>query len=268
MALEDDVEGYWKLDEASGTRVDSSPNGRDLTDTNTVTAQAGLFSNAAEFARANLERLARTDLGLRVVGDITVQAWVKITSLTGFQASYGSGVVAHMTGDTAGDYWLGITDVGRVTFAHWETGGADADGRASTSGIVISVGSWHHILARRLSGVQTIWVNGVSAALAAAATTDSGWGTNGFNLGANWVAGGGDYHFNGLIEEPVVWSRGLSDSEIAQMYNAGVGRQLYSAAVGQDKALYAWVEQDALTAQVGIDALRASVSPDDLSAQI
>lgn len=223
MALEDNLLGYWLTDEASGSRVDVSGNARTLTDTNTVTAQAGVIGSAAEFTRANLERLARTDTGLRAVGDITVSAWVNIASLSGFDNSYGSGVVAHMTGDTAGDYWLSITGAGRVHFAHWESGGADADGRANSSGVIITTGSFIHVIGRRLAGVLSIWTNGVSRALSAALTTDSGWGTNHFNVGASWVGGGGPYSMNGLIDMPAVWNRGLSDAEIASVYNGGAG---------------------------------------------
>lgn len=229
MALEDGLLGYWLTDEVSGQRFDVSGNARTLDDHNSVTSQAGVIGNAAEFTRANQERLKRTDTGLRSVGDTTVLGTVNIASLAGFDGSYGAGVVAHMTGDSIGDYWLGITDGGRVHFAHWESAGADADGRARSSGVIISTGSFIHVIGRRLLGVLSIWTNGVSRALDSNVTTDSGWGTNGFNVGANWVAGGGAYHMNGLIDMPGVWNRGLSDAEIAEVYNGGAGWIPFSA---------------------------------------
>lgn len=66
--------GWWKLDEVSGSRADSSGNGLTLTDTNTVTQAAGRVGSAAQFTAANSEYLSRADEALLDAGDIDF-AW-------------------------------------------------------------------------------------------------------------------------------------------------------------------------------------------------
>ena len=58
------LQGYWKLDEASGVRADSSGNGNTLTDNKTVGGDAFNYwdsENSADFIRANSESLSITD---------------------------------------------------------------------------------------------------------------------------------------------------------------------------------------------------------------
>ena len=77
--------GVWHLNEASGTRADSTSGNNDLTDNNTVASAAGKFGNAADLERSNSEKLTITDAaqtGLDPVGNlITFGAWVKPESV-------------------------------------------------------------------------------------------------------------------------------------------------------------------------------------------
>lgn len=73
----------WKLDETSGTRVDSIGS-MDLTDNNTVTSATGKFSNAAQFTAANSEYLSHADDASLDIGDISFafRCWVYFDDLT------------------------------------------------------------------------------------------------------------------------------------------------------------------------------------------
>ena len=77
------LQAWYTLDEASGTRADSSGNGNSLTDVNTVTQAAGKLTNAAQFTRANSERLTIADNTSLSMGDIdfTLCAWVYFDTL-------------------------------------------------------------------------------------------------------------------------------------------------------------------------------------------
>src|SRR3990167_8248201 len=68
---------YFKLDEASGTRVDSKST-NDLTDNNTVTQAVGKVANAAQFTSANSEYLSIGDTLDLSTGDIdfTISGWM------------------------------------------------------------------------------------------------------------------------------------------------------------------------------------------------
>lgn len=74
---------WWKLEEASGTRVDSV-GGNNLTDNNTVTSAVGVVGNAASFAKASNESLSIPDNIALSTGDIDFMCtyWVKQTSKT------------------------------------------------------------------------------------------------------------------------------------------------------------------------------------------
>ncbi|MDP3986035.1 MAG: LamG-like jellyroll fold domain-containing protein [Candidatus Veblenbacteria bacterium] len=85
-----DYEGVWHLNEASSTRVDSSGNGNDMTDNNTVLSAAGkLAGNGADFETSVPEYLSRTDANLSAgfpgkngttPAALTVSWWFKLES--------------------------------------------------------------------------------------------------------------------------------------------------------------------------------------------
>lgn len=81
----DNILAYWELDEASGTRFDSSPNANHLTDNNTVGQITTAIGDAADFERSNNEYLSRAsaDLtGLKFTGDHTLMFWTTLESLS------------------------------------------------------------------------------------------------------------------------------------------------------------------------------------------
>lgn len=82
------LQAYWKLDEASGTRADSSGNGNTLTDNNTVASVAQSYWNtetSADFETSNSEYLSITDgaqTGLDLTSGFSFACWIKLESLT------------------------------------------------------------------------------------------------------------------------------------------------------------------------------------------
>src|SRR3972149_5076810 len=81
------LQGWWKLDEASGTRFDSGPNGNNLTDNNTVGNVAYNYwdnlENSADFEFSNSDYLNITDaaqVGLDPADFISIAAWIKTES--------------------------------------------------------------------------------------------------------------------------------------------------------------------------------------------
>src|SRR6056300_583443 len=93
VVSKEDLVSFWKLDEASGTRVDAFGS-NDLTDNNTVgqaTSLTGVpYTEGADFERGNTEYLSITDAsqsGLSPLSsDFSVSVWVKFESLPGGSA--------------------------------------------------------------------------------------------------------------------------------------------------------------------------------------
>lgn len=80
--LTNNLISFWKLEEASGTRVDEV-SGYDLTDNNTVAQGTGKIGNAAEFVDANSESLTHVSNSDFQTGDVdwTWAGWVKFNDL-------------------------------------------------------------------------------------------------------------------------------------------------------------------------------------------
>jgi hypothetical protein len=94
LLLTDDLFGYWKLDEESGTRFDSASS-NDLTDNNAVGSAAGILNGAAQFTAANNEYLSIADNPTLSTGDIdfTFTGWFNADSLqdaTAILGKYGT----------------------------------------------------------------------------------------------------------------------------------------------------------------------------------
>ena len=78
------LNGYWKMDEASGNRIDSSGNGNDLTPTNAPGSAAGKISDAAVFVAASAQDVRHVSNASLTTGniDFTLGFWAYITDLS------------------------------------------------------------------------------------------------------------------------------------------------------------------------------------------
>ena len=223
MALVDNLEGYWSMDEVSGTRADSTANGNDLTDNNTVGSLTGIISNGADFELANAEYLNRTNANLSTGmktdrTDWSIQVWLNPESL-----AVDGDFFTKWTGAPNRGYIFRLTTAGSITTF------ITADGTNFSSGTVvagITTGSWQHVVITMdgdgsTSTTMEVWVNGVSKGTAAVARSPVKWSvTADFTIADQ--QGGGQY-YDGGMDEVGIWSRLLTDPEIAELYNSGAG---------------------------------------------
>ena len=82
------MQGWWRLEEESGTRYDGSPNGNHLADHDTVGWGTGQIGRAADFEAGNGEYLSISDTvqsGLDVTGSLTLVGWMNPESLDSLQ---------------------------------------------------------------------------------------------------------------------------------------------------------------------------------------
>lgn len=219
MALTDGLVCYWRMEEASGTRVDQV-SGRDLTDNNTVTSNTGRQGNAAQFTRANSEYLSSVSHADLSPGDtdFTFQAWVYLDSKpSGSQMRIidkyyiGSKEYTLLYLQSSDKFGIAFSSDGSADSVYLETTGT------VTTGTWYCVHFWHDSVNNQI---------GISVNAGTADTTGySGGvyqGTSEFCIGR--TSGPTNYHYwDGRIDEVALWSRVLTGAERTELYNGGAG---------------------------------------------
>jgi len=207
---DEDIEGLWNLNEASGDAIDLSSNGYDLTDTNTVGAsEDGLMGKARDFEADNSEYFQIANASspnLDIAGNSTFFAFVKPESL-----SESSVVSKRITGHAKD---LKIYATGKFAYIHNGTSIGQV-----ISDITPEVGKWYLIVGiTDVSNTKLkIWVNGIKKESAYTGTADTSIASP-FTIGRL-----GDFdgqYFDGLIQNAGVLSVALTDSQVKKLFAA------------------------------------------------
>jgi hypothetical protein len=208
LELKDGIKAYWKLDETSGTRYDSTLNLHDLTDNGSVASGSGIINNDAVFDGSDYLELPA--LGSETTATWTVSQWVKFDNpVTGaYQVFSGLILTLGMQVYLRPDGAVEVAVYGNGTIAY-------------NTGHFISDTNWHHIIVTGNSdGTVIVYVDGV---LVFSHTTA------GDIIAITNIAGGsfgrehyGNYYISGAMDEIAIWSRVLSQSEITTLYNNGL----------------------------------------------
>lgn len=220
--LNDSLISYWKLDETSGTRVDSEPTGtaQNLTDNNTVGYTNGVISNAADFELANTETLTRSDSEDLSTGNtsFSVSGWFKKES----QSANKSLIGRFGTSAATREYLIRVNGGTEVLDVLMQENGGSLKTVSCTNFGATSQDVWMFFAVIYNSSAQTLSVsinNGTPNTLSnVTATADTAETTY---IGGR--ASSSDYH-DGLIDEVGFWKKVLSASEITELYNSGAGK--------------------------------------------
>lgn len=215
---------YWKLDETSGTRVDSEPTGtlQNLADNNTVLYNTGKLGNAADFVRAANESLSIADSSDLSTGPISfsVTFWAYLIGKgTGSQLR----VIACKDVVSNGEREWGCfydTSSDRFRFYTGRPATTTADFvNADTLGSP-SLNVWYFIAVRhdQSAGFNYISVNAGSQD-SAAFTTGPPDSTSAFRIGD--LDNATEYNWEGRIDEVAFYKKALSAAEITALYGAG-----------------------------------------------
>lgn len=207
MALTDNLQAYWNLNQSSGNAIDNTGNGNTGTLVGAPTYVAGLLGNGLSFNSSND---VTTPLNFPTTG--SVQMWVNLPSKP-FDFigpwSWGTGAgpaVGIEEGNGAGTWALVFN--------------ASGSGENDISGGAVTFGTWIHFVAT-WSLVATTWtVNFYKNAVSQGTTTHTG--TTGA-LGTFVMGAFVGSQFTGIIDETGVWSRVLVQAEVTQLYNGGAG---------------------------------------------
>jgi len=193
-----DIVAFWKLDDFS----DASGNGYTLTDVGGVPFVAGKFGQAAEFSSGKYFTSTAT-IGV----EWTISAWIKTTNIDTMNAMISASLVDPENQSVYNYYFM--TFEGAITLG---AGGVETPREA-----LVADGQWHHVVATLGGGQLTAYLDGAEYA-SAIPLGDMGGAS--VSLGAR---NDGGNSFNGTIDSVGVWSRALTEPEIAQLYNGGNG---------------------------------------------
>jgi len=186
-----------------------SVNGLDGTVSGTETYTAGKLGKSFEFDGSTHVNIGN-DAALALSDDFTVCAWVFVTGTDQYQ-----GIVTRLQQDPYDGYGIVVND-GKFSFAIFNDGSTEyiyADSAFSLS-------TWYHVAAVVRDGTAYLYVNGTKQ-------TDTYAGTPG-TLQKDAVIGAfysdGTNELTGYIDEACIFSSALSDSQISDLYNSGVGQ--------------------------------------------
>jgi len=220
--LRKNLEGYWRLGEATGTtRYDDSKNGVHLTSNNGVSQQVGMVNNCSGFVSASTQYLSAANtnqLQFLLSTPFTLAAWVKLTNNATTQT-----LVSKFTASPFRGY-MTYVQAGKFKVVLYSTSTAS---KILAANAVITNAVWHFLVGTH-DGTGTtnglkVWVDGTNDTTAVPTTAGTLTDINNtaeFNVG---VYGSSISPANGLIDEVGVWSRVLTTNEIGKLYRSGLG---------------------------------------------
>lgn len=214
---------YWELEESSGTRVDSTATGNDLTDNNTVLNATGIQGNAADFESTNSESLSITDAaqsGLDITGDLSISCWVKFESTP--STGNGVGIVTKSNVTTSDSYFLALFNSSGTLYLYTQARKNTSVQVGNFAAWTPTLGTWYHLVLvyDASAGNIKVYVDGSEYASDTNASADAIQNSSiAFVIGAH----SGARYFDGLIDEVGIWSKTLTTGEITDLYNSGAG---------------------------------------------
>lgn len=228
MALTDSLVAFWRLDEASGNRADSSGNGYTLTDVNTVASRAGLIGTAADFVAASSQALTTTNATVcgTIVGasSWTLTMWLN-PDLDDVARQPAGTFDGGFTGLICTRNYTGGGDT-YTSAQFWNDAGSPLIQNPS---VACPVGAWTFF---------ACWVDTAAGKFYARtnATATAGGSLSGtYSANAQFALGyrgNGGSRWDGGVDMVGLWSRALSSTELDTLHASGAGYDPTAAAAG------------------------------------
>ena len=223
IILRDNPVGYWKLDEQTGSiAYDSSGNGFNGTYQGSITkGHPSLLpyytkGYSSAFYVSGDQIVIPYDPALNILGDITIEAWVKLFSgSSGLRYIVTFGATGE-TPDTNFIYNVRVDNSGHLGAFHESGNGSN---RYVDTGIILNQNVTYHVVVVRDSTalVYKFYVNGELVYTGSYASNPTG-GTSG-----QLYIGGSPYSNNweGYLDEVAIYNYQLTEQQIKQHYEAG-----------------------------------------------
>ena len=209
----ENILGVWLFDEVNGNIVkDSSKNGKDGTIGGNPTLVTGKFGKALEFDGAS--DFVNVPVNLNESKEVTEVIWTRTNKLPPGERyqiiSNDSGSYGRIMQIRPTDYWIFHTE-----------------GQAITYAVIPTLNSWEHLAATWSTKEVKLYINGklVATGVGDTATYNDGATTN---IGRNF--GQKDY-YNGSLDEVALFNVVLTEDDIKNIADNGLGKALGIAAV-------------------------------------
>jgi hypothetical protein len=207
MALTDNLLAFYKLNDLT----DSSGNGNTLTNNGDVTFSSGKIGNAAVFDGSNNYLQGPSGILPTSTSDYALSLWVNFASASAPDAI----MLISSVGIGGFCLYYAVNWYGPVGLAVSKYGVSDTRFNWTPT-----ENTWHHVVINKVADDVSVLINGTLI------------GTNNFNpgfddkdlaIGGVWEA---SQSLNGSIDAVGVWSRALSEAEVAELYNSGTGYEI------------------------------------------
>lgn len=186
--------------------------GNTLTNNGGVAFVPGKIGSAAQFD-ANEKNLRSTSFTFPT-GDFTLSLWLNPTSYLGSQNQF-----VASSGVNGGPYGALIFLFGSNNNSLYFL--AQGTNTLQLGPYTVTTAAWQHILMRRSGSTLTAWVNGVQVGSGSSTGALNHGGNTGITIGASPTGSPSRC----LVDALAVWSRALTDTEIATIYNSGEGAE-------------------------------------------
>ncbi len=211
------IQGFWKMEDASGNATDESGNGNNLTETSgTIVSATGQIGNCRDLERDDTEWFSIADgsqTGLDITGSITICFWVN------FESKNSSLLVSkYDTVSSQRGYQISYDATNIIGVISDDGVGSDA----VIGGSTFNVATWYHIgFVFDASGQNAyLYLNGVEDGSELSFTeTGVNDSTAPFNIGNRADDAGGTLCHDGLMDEVIVWDTALTAAEVLQVKN-------------------------------------------------
>lgn len=225
-SLLNDLLGYWKLEETSGTLYDELGN-VNMTSysspTYHVTGKLGYAMDFSPSATTCIRNSGSEIYGLNPNGDeYTIQVWAYLASLPSVVGRTCTMVRSSLDASPWENIVVRIDTTNKPTMRFTGT----SDNNYCFYPYTVTASAWHHyvFIVRGAGTYPIIYVdnNGeTGSTLQNGDIYDVSGSTAGFNIGNAY--GGASISFNGVIDEVAIWRRALTPDEVATLYNSGTG---------------------------------------------
>ena len=201
---------------------DTSGNAQNGTNVGSVTFTTGKVGNAFTFNGSNYISLPNNSLN-SLTGDFTINMWVNVSSLSGFQTLLGN--YNYVGGNGAGFVcWLNT-----IQFEFRIYNGATAV-TLQSGGSPLVANTWRMITIVRNGGIgSTIFMDGVASVSNSNSVNPGYLSTQYCTLGNYQYVGGPGLNSpissGGKLDGVTVWNKALTANEILGLYNSGTGSE-------------------------------------------
>ncbi|XHR29606.1 MAG: LamG-like jellyroll fold domain-containing protein [Chthoniobacteraceae bacterium] len=207
---------YWKLDEASGTRIDATGHGYNLSVTgNDMVQTTGKIGNAA-LSNPTLGYLSNTSFSVSPSSGATISFWGKLNETSD---PYQQAVSIESTSDGACSFQVYLKHNDSMGNMRISFSGSGWTGGATLSSVAPDTSSPHLYVA--VIDPSTLTLYFYKDGQLAASVPYTNWTTKTLNMVKLFSAS--PNQLGGWIDEVGVWNRPLSSNEVATLYNSGAG---------------------------------------------